>query len=41
MDEGNIPLNRADPQARLTGTPGRIPDHKITRLDEPMPWRYA
>ena len=41
MDDGNLPLNGADPQAWLTDTLGRIPDHKITRLDEFMPWRYA
>ncbi len=34
-------LNGVDPQAWLTNTLGRISDHKITRLDEPMPWRYA
>ena len=30
-----------DPQAWLTDILGRIADHKITRLDELMPWRYA
>ncbi len=34
-------LNGVDPQAWLTDTLGRISDHKITRLDELMPWRYA
>ena len=34
-------LNGIDPQAWLTDTLGRISDHKITRLDELMPWRYA
>lgn len=34
-------LNDADTQAWLTDTLGRIADHKITRLDELMPWRYA
>ncbi len=34
-------LNGVDPQAWLTDTIGRIADHKITRLDELMPWRYA
>lgn len=34
-------LNDVDPQAWLTDTLGRIADHKITRLDELMPWRYA
>ena len=33
--------NDVDPQAWLTATLGRIADHKITRLDELMPWRYA
>ena len=26
---------------RVTDTLGRIADHKITKLDELMPWRYA
>jgi hypothetical protein len=30
-----------DPQAWLTDILGRIADHKITRLDELMPWRFA
>ena len=34
-------LNRVDPQAWLTDVLGRIADHKITRLDELTPWRYA
>jgi hypothetical protein len=34
-------LNGVDPQAWLTDTLGRIADHRITRLDELMPWRYA
>jgi transposase len=34
-------LNAVDPQAWLTDVLGRIADHKITRLDELMPWRYA
>ena len=34
-------LNGVDPQAWLTDTLARIPDHKITRLDELMPWKYA
>ncbi len=34
-------LNSVGPQAWLTDTLGRIADHKITRLEEPMPWRYA
>jgi hypothetical protein len=34
-------LNGVDPQAWLTETLARIADHKITRLDELLPWRYA
>ncbi|MDP7151970.1 MAG: transposase domain-containing protein, partial [Paracoccaceae bacterium] len=34
-------LNNVDPQAWLTWVLARIADHKITRLDELMPWRYA
>jgi transposase len=33
--------NGVDPQAWLTDVLGRIADHKITRLDELLPWRYA
>ena len=29
------------PQARLTHVVGRIADHKIIRIDELLPWRYA
>jgi len=31
----------ANPQAWLIWVLARIADHKITRLDELMPWRYA
>ena len=34
-------LNGVDPQAWLTDTLGRIADHKITRINELLPWRYA
>ncbi len=34
-------LSGVDPQAWLTSVLGRIADHKITKLDELMPWRYA
>lgn len=34
-------LNGVNPQAWLTDVLGRIADHKITRLDELMPWAYA
>ena len=31
-------LNGVDPQAWLANTLARIPDHKINRIDELMPW---
>ena len=34
-------LNGVDPQAWLTNVLDRIADHKITRIDELLPWRYA
>ena len=34
-------LNGVDPQAWLTWVLAQIADHKITRIDELMPWRYA
>lgn len=34
-------LNAVDPQAWLTDVLSRIADHKITRIDELLPWRYA
>ena len=34
-------LNGVDPQAWLTDTLARIADHKINRIDELLPWRYA
>src|SRR5919112_76043 len=34
-------LNAVNPQAWLTDVLGRIADHKITRIDELLPWRYA
>jgi len=34
-------LNGVDPQAWLTDTLARIADHKITRIDGLLPWRYA
>jgi len=33
-------LNGVDPQAWLTDILSRIADHKITRIDELLPWRY-
>ena len=34
-------LNGVDPQAWLTDVLTRIADHKITKLDELMPWNYS
>ena len=34
-------LNGVDPQAWLTWVLAQIADHKITRLDELLPWHYA
>jgi len=34
-------LNGVDPQAWLTDVLTRIADHKITKLDELLPWSYA
>ena len=34
-------LNGVDPQAWLADTLARLPDHKITRIDELLPWRWA
>ena len=34
-------LNGVNPEAWLTDVLGHIADHKITRLDELMPWSYA
>lgn len=34
-------LNGVDPQAWLTWVLAQIADHKVNRLDELMPWRYA
>ncbi len=34
-------LNGVDPQVWLTDTLSRIADHKINRIDELLPWRYA
>nr|WP_254695702.1 IS66 family transposase [Leisingera sp. NJS204] len=34
-------LNDVDPQTWLTWVLAQIADHKITRLDELLPWRYA
>jgi len=34
-------LNGVDPQAWLTDVLGRIADHKITRIEQLLPWHYA
>jgi hypothetical protein len=34
-------LNDVGPQAWLTDVLARIAEHKITKLDELMPWRFA
>ena len=34
-------LNGVDPQAWLTDTLARIADHKINRIAELLPWRFA
>ena len=34
-------MNNVDPQGWLTWVLAQIADHKITRLDERLPWRYA
>ncbi len=34
-------LNGVEPQAWLTDILARIADHKITRLDELLPWAHA
>lgn len=36
-----VKLNNVDPQAWLTWVLSQIADHKITRLDELLPWRYV
>ena len=36
-----IKLNGINPQAWLTDVLGRIAEHKIARIDELLPWRYA
>ena len=32
--------NGVDPQAWLADTLARIPDHKITRIDDLLPWNH-
>ena len=33
-------MNNVDPEAWLTWVLQRLPDHKINRLDELMPWNW-
>jgi transposase len=33
-------LNGVDPQARLADTLAGIPDYKITKVDELLPWHW-
>ena len=33
-------LNNVDPQGWLTWVLAKIPDHKINRIEELMPWNY-
>ena len=33
-------LNAVDPHAWLADTLARIPDHKITKVDDLLPWRW-
>ncbi|WP_131727612.1 transposase domain-containing protein, partial [Thalassovita autumnalis] len=33
-------LNGVDPEAWLTWVLQRLPDHKINRIDELMPWNW-
>ncbi len=34
-------LNGVDPHAWLTDVLSRIADHKISRIDERLPWNYV
>jgi transposase len=34
-------FNGVDPQVRLTDVLSRVADHKVNRIDEVPPWRYA
>jgi len=34
-------MNSVDPEAWLTWVLERLPDHKINRIDELMPWRFT
>ncbi len=34
-------LNGVDPHAALADTLARIPDYKITKVDELLPWRWS
>ena len=37
----NLPARYPNPQAWLTDVLSRVADHKINRIDELLPWRYA
>lgn len=37
---GTAKLNGVNPQAWLAGTLARIPDHKITKVDDLLPWHW-
>jgi len=34
-------LNGVDPQTWLADTLAQIPDYRITKVDEPRPWRWS
>ncbi|RWR07715.1 transposase domain-containing protein, partial [Paenirhodobacter populi] len=34
-------LNAVDPRAWLADTLARIPDYKITKVDDLLPWRWC
>ena len=37
---GGRSLNAIDPSAWLADTLARIPDYKITKVDDLLPWRW-
>lgn len=39
--ESSAKLNGVDPNAWLADTLARIPDYKITKVDELLPWRWS
>ena len=38
---GTAKLNAVDPLAWLADTLARIPDYKITKVEDPLPWRWV